>query len=539
MRVRISPDSSQREQRRVHAICARPFNHIGVGQASHFAVPSFARQITEIKRGHRDATIEVGDLSPVRDFLHVADVARGYRLLLERGEVGTPYNVCSGQPVSVRSILEQLLELSDVNAEVRMNPQRLRAAEIPWLVVVIPLGFADWVGNRKARSGLPWRRSSLRRQSDDRAGQRLRLGIVLDSPLEGWTSMDYVGEMLLDTLNREHSDAVSATALQPFAPRIFGRFAGPLRPARHRLDRFVARCIVYPIAAALQRDRYDAFHVVDHSYAHVAHSLPGNRTGIYCHDLDALRPLFSRSFAPHLRILAWSILRALQGAAVVFHSTDEVRRQITAKGLLDERKLIHAPYGVAPEFSSTNSLDPGIERLLPPGLFLLYVGSDIPRKRLDLLLRSFAGVCADNSSAYLVIAGSPLSTSNEVLLQKLGVGSRVVKIQRLTRSALAYVYRRAILVVAPSAREGFGLPVIEALACGTRVLASDIPVFREVGGVAVTYVASADPANWAAAILGLLDEQKGPSREARLAKAADYSWTRHGAVILAAYQSLT
>jgi len=118
----------------VHAICVRPFNHIGRGQASQFVVPSLARQIAEITNGRRDAVIEVGDLTPVRDFLHVRDVVRGYRLLLERGERGTPYNLCSGQPCSIRSLLEQLLELSGVKAKIHLNKDRLRPAEIPWLV---------------------------------------------------------------------------------------------------------------------------------------------------------------------------------------------------------------------------------------------------------------------------------------------------------------------------------------------------------------------------------------------------------------------
>jgi len=365
-----------------------------------------------------------------------------------------------------------------------------------------------------------------------------RLGIVLDPPLERWTSMEYVGEMLLDKLKGEH--AVVATALQPNAPSIFGRVPGPGRSAGHRLDRFAARCVIYPIGVALQRNHFDAFHIVDHSYSHVVHSLPVHRTGIFCHDLDALRPLFSRPYSSvHLRVLARSILRALERAALVFHSTCEVRNEIVAKGILDERKLVHAPYGVAPEFFPSTEPNPEFDNQFPHGPLLLYVGSDVPRKRVDLLLRSYALVCAQESETRLVIAGGPLAHENEVLLKHLGLSSRVIQFPTLKRSALAYFYRRADLLIAPSLREGFGLPVIEALACATRVLATDIPVFREVGGQAAAYVASAEPDDWAKAILHLLnDDHAGPSRQARLAQAALFTWSRHAKTILAAYRGI-
>jgi len=116
------------------AVFLRPFNHLGAGQAPGFVVPSFAAQLVKISRGEASATIEVGDLSPVRDFTHVLDVVDAYLLLLTHGEPGESYNICSGAGWSIRQVLDALQALANTHAEIRVDPARLRPAEIPWLV---------------------------------------------------------------------------------------------------------------------------------------------------------------------------------------------------------------------------------------------------------------------------------------------------------------------------------------------------------------------------------------------------------------------
>lgn len=90
-------------------ICARPFNHTGPGQRGEFAVGAFCSQIVAIESGAKEKTMVVGNLSAERDFVDVRDVVRAYLLLLERGRPGQAYNVCSGRPVPVRSLLDILL----------------------------------------------------------------------------------------------------------------------------------------------------------------------------------------------------------------------------------------------------------------------------------------------------------------------------------------------------------------------------------------------------------------------------------------------
>jgi GDP-4-dehydro-6-deoxy-D-mannose reductase len=112
-------------------VMARPFNHIGAGQAPTFAISDFARQIAEISAGQRSPVLKVGNIDVTRDFTDVKDVLKAYELLLSNGRNGEVYNVCSGVERSVRSLVERLLELAGVKAEIQNDPTRFRPSDQP------------------------------------------------------------------------------------------------------------------------------------------------------------------------------------------------------------------------------------------------------------------------------------------------------------------------------------------------------------------------------------------------------------------------
>ncbi len=117
----------------VSVVLARAFNHTGARQTEAFVVPAFARQIAQIERGKLDPVVKVGNLDALRDFLHVADVVRAYRLLCETNLPGpvTVVNVASGVGVSIRAMLDELIALSGVNVTVETDPARLRPSDLP------------------------------------------------------------------------------------------------------------------------------------------------------------------------------------------------------------------------------------------------------------------------------------------------------------------------------------------------------------------------------------------------------------------------
>lgn len=115
------------------AVIVRSFNLIGPGQAPNFALASWASQLAAIRRGEREPTLPVGDLSTWRDFVHVDDGAAAYSLLAEKGSPGTTYNLASGRGVQMREALHRLLEISGVAAEVKEGAFPGRPHDIPYL----------------------------------------------------------------------------------------------------------------------------------------------------------------------------------------------------------------------------------------------------------------------------------------------------------------------------------------------------------------------------------------------------------------------
>jgi glycosyltransferase involved in cell wall biosynthesis len=128
-----------------------------------------------------------------------------------------------------------------------------------------------------------------------------------------------------------------------------------------------------------------------------------------------------------------------------------------------------------------------------------------------------------------------------VQARELGVLDAIVVLPFMDRATLAAVYRRAALTLLPSEREGFGLPLVESLAGGTPMVATDIPVLREIGGTAVTYAPLGDIAQWRDAVVNLLAErEQSPERWrvrkiAGVVRAAEFSWSHYAARVVEIY----
>jgi glycosyltransferase involved in cell wall biosynthesis len=230
----------------------------------------------------------------------------------------------------------------------------------------------------------------------------------------------------------------------------------------------------------------------------------------------------------------------VQKAAVIFYSTAEMRRRLQESSLVDTDRLVYAPYGVSPEFTpDPDELDSRVESNVGGNgtPFLLHVGSCIPRKRIDVLLDIFGEVHARFPELALVQVGGAWTPAQREQIERLGIGPAVRQWRGLDRRTLAALYRQARVLLQTSEAEGFGLPLIEALACGGLVVASDIPVLHEVGGESAVYCPVADIPCWVETIGRLLCQPtRAPNRAQRLAQAQRFSWAHHAQTILQAYR---
>ncbi len=109
---------------------ARSFNHPGPGENPDLVCSDFAKQIVQMENGRKKPVLYVGRLDHRRDFTDVRDIVRGYALLAEQGRPGEAYNLCSGQSIPIRWIVDRLLSLSRVKIEVEVDSSRFRSGEV-------------------------------------------------------------------------------------------------------------------------------------------------------------------------------------------------------------------------------------------------------------------------------------------------------------------------------------------------------------------------------------------------------------------------
>ena len=379
-----------------------------------------------------------------------------------------------------------------------------------------------------------------------------RVAIVSDLREERWHSMDLVAEMLLLNLKAPDLRVVDPTELRPVMVRRFSRLPFAPQSFAETADRITNRVWDYPRWLESRRDEFDIFHVVDHSYANLVHVLPAKRTIVTCHDLDAFQGVLPGSRGGTLvsRALAHRLLDGLQSAARVVCVSQAGRDQLLSYDVVDASRVTVIPNGVHP--TCTHRPDPRADRELeellgpvsPTTLELLHVGSTIARKRIDVLLESVASLKRLWPHLRLIRVGDTFTSAQERQINQLGLRESVTVLPFVDRRVLAAVYRRATLLLQPSEREGFGLPVAEAMASGTPVVASRIPALVEVGGQAATYCPVGDVRAWVATISELLDERASSSEDwqqrctASLAQARRFSWREHARRMTVLYRDL-
>lgn len=383
---------------------------------------------------------------------------------------------------------------------------------------------------------------------NDKNVKSVRLAVLADLVEENWPSMELAAEMIPAALEQAAPGRLAVDILRPAMRRRFTRTSAE-NGRKFNADRLLNRFWDYPRWLRGQRKDYDLFHLADHSYAQMAHELPAGRLVVTCHDVDTFRCLWGEEGRRNLvyRRLVERTLAGLRRAARVVCVSQATADELTGRGLVQSEKVRVAHNPLHPLFVAEPELQvqrQAAQLLGGAGPFLLHVGSNIQRKRLDILLQILAAVRRDWPQVRLARVGGELTAEQKDLAQRLGVAGAIISLPPLEREVLAAVYRRAAVTVLPSEREGFCWPLAESLAAGVPVIASDLPVLREVGAAAAVYAPLGDVADWAQKINHLLAEKESRpvewQRRCELARrqAGQFSLVEYGRRLLAIYHEI-
>jgi glycosyltransferase involved in cell wall biosynthesis len=255
-------------------------------------------------------------------------------------------------------------------------------------------------------------------------------------------------------------------------------------------------------------------HICDHSNAMYADAAGASvPVAVTCHDLIAVRSALGEELHCPVsftgRILQRWILRSLRRADAVVcvsHATrDDAEQLVSRHGPSPKLEVIsnglNYPYRkLAPSEAAERLKNVG-GLALP---FVLHVGSNLPRKNRDGVLRIFART-KDKWTARLVLAGDPLDSEQVCLTRRLEIVDRIVEIKDVSDQLLEALYSSAVALLYPSLSEGFGWPIIESQACGCPVVCSNIPPMPETAGDAGLFHDATDEAGFAADLLRLND----------------------------------
>ena len=266
---------------------------------------------------------------------------------------------------------------------------------------------------------------------------------------------------------------------------------------------------------------------------------PAVRTSAYVvsvHDMSLTRTPEHHTLKKRL-LTASLVPRVARGARLVLTPSRSTRLDVMADLHLPEDRVVAIPYAAAEMFRPVNELPPY------PGLdhpYFLFVGTIEPRKNLVRLIDAFAAFAKEVKEVRLVLAGQRGWKCEQIYARaaRPDVAARTVILDYVSEESLPSLYSHALACVYPSLFEGFGFPVVEAMACGTPVLTSNTTSLAEIGEGAALLV---DPFDVQAIAIGLRTLAKSPQlradlRSKGLVRAASFSWEETGRRTLSAYR---
>jgi len=355
----------------------------------------------------------------------------------------------------------------------------------------------------------------------------MKITLFRDLPSERWFSMERYADELINALGKLGAQTHPYVLPRPL-PQIRGRLGAWLNLAW--------RLTFYPFAA--RRQQGDVNHILDHSYAHLIHALDPARTVITCHDLA---PIAMQERGGGLSRIAWDYaFHSMRHAAQLITISEATRREVARLSGYSSQQMTTVWFGVSPEFHAPSdqaqmtSLRASVSARDRP--LIVHVGSCAPRKNIEAILRALPSL-RDMNPCFAQVGGQ-FSAAQQAIIRNLNLAAHVRQIPPVFGGPLRAWYQAADVFLFPSLYEGFGLPVLEAMASGTPVICANASSLPEVAGDAALLIDPRDPQALAEAIRAVLTDPslKSTLIQRGLARSREFTWERTARQTLAVYE---
>ena len=359
----------------------------------------------------------------------------------------------------------------------------------------------------------------------------MRVTLFGDLPEEQWPSMARYGQSLAADLRAQKGLELSV-------------YPEPTSPVARRRGLVLARrALVHPCRCRLRQGQVN--HVLDHSYGHLLYFIDPRRSVVTCHDLAPLAyPDGGRTLSLSMLLWRWAFQGTLRAARIIADSAS-TRDDLVRFGGYSADRIEVVPLGVMPAFFAPPRPEDAALRpaMAPPGTpLILHVGNCERRKNIEGLLEALARLrfSAGGPQARLWQIGGRFTEAQRSLISRLGLDARVQQTSHVPEETLPGCYRAADLLALPSWYEGFGFPVLEAMAASTPVVCSDRASLPEVAGDAALVVDPADLEALAGALeRGLHDAAlRRELVEGGRERAARFTWAATAARTRAVYEQV-
>lgn len=299
----------------------------------------------------------------------------------------------------------------------------------------------------------------------------MQITFVRDLPRKGWESIEIYSNNLISILQKFYS---SKLKVKDF--RAWSSIAARLS-TNEGFSLWLYQHVINPIGAYFAQS--ELTHIACQSDSRMLYLLDQNRTVISVHDI--LTHWYKDKYKNHDYL---TDLEPLKSARHIIAVSEFVKSELVNKLNISPDIITVIPCCVESYFTPAKGkeIQQTRHRFGLPAKYILYVGSANPHKNLLFLIKVIARVLKYHPEIYLVKVGVDFKEEQKELINCLGIQSRVISLGFVEHSQLPAIYSGAMFYIQASLTEGFGLPILEAMSCGTPVLLSDTLLFRGLFG---------------------------------------------------------